>query len=597
MSVFGEARESAARSTWNTLTRKLLNFLWLFLADLVLVGIVVKTRVDGEALLRQPGVNEATLTLLLAKLDSGLAYMLAVTVIALSWNLWQILYLRRLIVKPVQAINHTFDEISRGDADFSRDLPLTGGNELRELALSYNRFAEKMRQVIGEVRTRSVRIAREATVMRLNVTATASEASQQGTMTEAVFNASSEATRAIEEVSNSAQMISRSTTQNLDSAKVSLVEMIDIASKVSAMSGKLGTFTVTVDNLSTRSASIKTIASLIKDIANQTNLLALNAAIEAARAGEQGRGFAVVADEVRKLAEKVNEATQEINLNVNGMLDLVRETQAENRIINADIAQTLDVVQKSAEQFEQMVKNFEATNEKLCNIAAAMEELTATNSQVHEHVTAISEISRKVTTEMQHADKSSRELSDATEGVQELVSRFKIGRGNFDYNVDVTRRFRDELQAAIERIHARGINVFDQNYVPFGNHRPQKYHVSYEKAYVAECQSILEKALGELKGGVYAVGVDTNGYLTAHNLKFSQPLTGDPKKDLIGNRTHRKFESPTELRAARNLTPLLLQTYARDTGELMCDLAMPIMIGGRHWGCVRVGCPAEAMLA
>ena len=75
-----------------------------------------------------------------------------------------------------------------------------------------------------------------------------------------------------------------------------------------------------------------------------------------------------------------------------------------------------------------------------------------------------------------------------------------------------------------------------------------------------------------------------------------KPLTGDPEKDLLGNRTCRKFENPSELRAARNTEPVLLQTYLRDTGEVLCDLAMPILIGGRHWGNVRVGMPAEALL-
>ena len=426
MSVFGEARESAARSTWNTLTRKLLNFLWLFLADLVLVGIVVKTRVDGEALLRQPGVNEATLTLLLAKLDSGLAYMLAVTVIALSWNLWQILYLRRLIVKPVQAINHTFDEISRGDADFSRDLPLTGGNELRELALSYNRFAEKMRQVIGEVRTRSVRIAREATVMRLNVTATASEASQQGTMTEAVFNASSEATRAIEEVSNSAQMISRSTTQNLDSAKVSLVEMIDIASKVSAMSGKLGTFTVTVDNLSTRSASIKTIASLIKDIADQTNLLALNAAIEAARAGEAGRGFAVVADEVRKLSERTALSTGEISRMVAAMQHSTGQAVAGVSQGVQLVDSSVDYAGQAGEAIARMRDMAQRVAKLVGEVAGALREQSSASTEVARKIEDIATQAEESNAIANETSRASGSMSATANGMQALVSRFKV---------------------------------------------------------------------------------------------------------------------------------------------------------------------------
>lgn len=92
------------------------------------------------------------------------------------------------------------------------------------------------------------------------------------------------------------------------------------------------------------------------------------------------------------------------------------------------------------------------------------------------------------------------------------------------------------------------------------------------------------------------MGVDINGYLVAHNAKFSQALTGDQQKDLVGNRTHRMFDSPTEIRSAKNTTPLLLQTYLRDTGELMCDISMPIYVGGVHWGAVRVGCQTAVLL-
>ena len=93
----------------------------------------------------------------------------------------------------------------------------------------------------------------------------------------------------------------------------------------------------------------------------------------------------------------------------------------------------------------------------------------------------------------------------------------------------------------------------------------------------------------------YAVGVNTDGYLSAHNLKFSRPLTGDDAQDLVGNRTCRKFENPGELRAARNTLPLLVRTYRRDTGEILCDLAMPIQVGGRLWGNVRVGCEMSVL--
>jgi len=225
-----------------------------------------------------------------------------------------------------------------------------------------------------------------------------------------------------------------------------------------------------------------------------------------------------------------------------------------------------------------------------------MEELSATNGQVHDSVTQIHSLSADVSKKMVESEKSALELAAATESVQELVSRFKIGRGIFDFNVDVTRGFRDALQARLEDMKARGINVFDRNYRPIPGTSPQKYSVSYEEAYMAECQRLLDETLEKVKGGVYAVAVDINGYLTAHNSRFSKPLTGNYETDLVGNRTRRKFEAPTELRAARNTQSILLQTYLRDTGELLCDMAMPIVVGGQHWGNVRVGCDSKAFL-
>ncbi len=596
MPAWSAMYEWVEKTFWSSLSKKLASFMLLSLVNLGYVLVWLDQKSAIAAALARGRVAPEVAESIHQALDGGLTIVLVLSGIALLWNIAQILYLRHLILHPVRSVISVFDEIAKGAGDFSQDMHITSHDEFRQMAESYNRFAAKMRQIISEIRKMSISIAREAVLVKSRVEETGRSARRQVDMTEQVFTASTEATLAIDEVSNSTQIISDSTSTNLESARISLREMQGIADKINVVGEKVLRFNQTVDDLSRRSASINQIAALIRDVADQTNLLALNAAIEAARAGEAGRGFAVVADEVRKLAERVNSASAEITGNIGGMLSLVGNTRAENEEINSDVQQTRVVVSRSAAHFEQMVGDFERTGVQLLHIASAMEELSATNNQVHENVTHIHTLSGDVARHMADSEERTGGLTLATEAVQELVSRFKIGDGAFDRIVDRSRELRDALQSQLEDMQRAGVDIFDRNYRPSGSSVPPKYKVAWGDEYTRRCQSYLEACLHAVPGCAYAVGVNVDGYLSAHNLKFSKPLTGDNGVDLVGNRTCRKFENPGELRAAKNTSPLLVRTYVRDTGELLCDIALPIVVAGRHWGNVRVGCGSNDLL-
>ena len=183
MSTFREIYESIEKTFWNSLTKKLFSFLFLFLLNGAYLLVWHDRRGAVEAVVAGAGAAPETLVAVAAAFDAGLYAMLGLTVLALCMMLAQILYLRHLIVRPIRVITTIFDEIARGEGDFSRDLPLTTHDELRDLAASYNRFAAKMREIIGKVRTMSVSIAREAVQVKLGVERSALDARRQGEMT------------------------------------------------------------------------------------------------------------------------------------------------------------------------------------------------------------------------------------------------------------------------------------------------------------------------------------------------------------------------------------------------------------------------------
>ena len=164
----------------------------------------------------------------------------------------------------------------------------------------------------------------------------------------------------------------------------------------------------------------------------------------------------------------------------------------------------------------------------------------------------------------------------------------------FDLQAEhLAEKCRNEIQDQFKLLLTGGkltvAQLFDTFYIPIPGTDPQKYHTQYDRLTDGILQPILDSYLDASRRFVFVVAVDHNGYLPTHNTRYSQPLTGDPAHDAVGNRTKRIFDDRTGLAAARNLEPYLLQRYSRDTGEVMTDLSVPIYIEGRHWGALRIG--------
>jgi methyl-accepting chemotaxis protein len=149
------------------------------------------------------------------------------------------------------------------------------------------------------------------------------------------------------------------------------------------------------------------------------------------------------------------------------------------------------------------------------------------------------------------------------------------------------------LSDAVDRGQIKLDDLFDSNYVPIPSTRPQKFHTKFDGFCDKLLPSLQEGVLDGNKDLAYSIACDRRGYVPTHNNRFCQPLTGDEKKDFVGNRTKRVFSDPVGKRCGDHELPFLLQTYRRDTGEIMHDISAPVYVKGRHWGGVRIGYRTE----
>lgn len=585
------------KSFFQTLSRKLAgNVFFLVLLQGISLLVLFRGKDALLALLSEAGVGSALLVKVQEALGDQLLLIGALYVISICAAVFAFFFLRFLIVRPIQMSIAHLGELGKGGGDLSVDIPAVTCDEIGDLARAYNAFVEKLREIISDIRRDGMGIAVESAKVAQRVGDSAQKAQEQELLAKTIVGSSDEATRAIEDSSGRLQHVTEATTRNLDTTRRSFRELLEVANKIGDVTSRLSAFQQEVEQLNGTSRSTEAIVSLIQDISDQTNLLALNAAIEAARAGEAGRGFAVVAEEVRKLADKVKNAAGEISQNIRSMTIQAQAVLKETESISSETSQTQTVIKRSSEEFRSMVDDFEASNSQLVQIATAMEELSATNLEVHGRISEIDGLSLDVSSRMSECGTSAGELNHITERLQSLVSQFRVGQGGFETTVERARVHRDRMAAKISELRRRGVNVFDTRYDSVAGSEPPKYRTAYTELFAQELQPLYDQALAEIDGALFALCVDCNGYAATHNKKFSKPPTGDPRVDLASSRDRRIFDDPTGLRAARNEKPILLQTYVRDTGEVMSDLSLPIVIDGKHWGALRVGVNPSAMM-
>jgi methyl-accepting chemotaxis protein len=344
--------------------------------------------------------------------------------------------------------------------------------------------------------------------------------------------------------------------------------------------------------LQEKARQIHVITEVINEIAARTNLLALNAAIEAAHAGEHGRGFAIVAGEVRQLAQRTKSATDDIGVMVK---EINKEAERAAGSMKTLAGKVMDAAQ-NVEQVHRLLENIERSatlsQTEIHQIAIASNDQAEATRVIAQGISSVRDSMLSTDADLPRVSQSAMVLSERAEVLFEAMTESDV-TSSHDQIRELSRTAAHEVGRIFEQAIAAGQiaqeALFDRTYTPIRNTNPQKHSTRFDAFTDRVLPQVQERLLESFPHLAYAGAVDNNGYFPTHNKKFSKPLTGDYETDLVNNRTKRIFNDRTGNRCGSNTKSFLLQTYKRDTGEVMHDLSAPIYVNGRHWGGFRIG--------
>lgn len=330
------------------------------------------------------------------------------------------------IARPLKQMVAMLDDIAQGEGDLTRRLTSDRADELGSIAKGFNTFLAKLQAMITQVVTsvQSVSDSSEHTAdiaIRTNI-----GVHKQMAEIDQVATAVHEMTATAQDVARNATQAAQAASHADQAAAQGMQIVRDTSNSIGVLAVEIGKAVGVVQTLAKDSENINAILTAIRGIAEQTNLLALNAAIEAARAGEQGRGFAVVADEVRNLAQKTQKATEEIQTMIQqlqqGTRDVVRVMEdSQNRT-----DESVQHAAKAAEALETITQAVSVINDMNTQIASAAEEQSAVADDINRNVINIGQVANEVAGGADESSAASADLTKLAEQQRRLINQFKV---------------------------------------------------------------------------------------------------------------------------------------------------------------------------
>jgi methyl-accepting chemotaxis protein len=386
----------------------------------VLLGAINKYQ---NQVAKKLGDDAAAISVRSARLERTIyALVIAGILLLVVWGLALVRSLSRALKSMISMVK----DLAEGEGDLTKRLEILTHDELGDLAQGFNTFLDKIHEIISQVAGTAEQVASASEELSASATLQAQGADTQTDQATQVATAMQQMSSTVQQVSENCARAAEASRRAAETAREGGVVVEQALTQMRSIAESVGGTTKKMGELGRSSDQIGRIAGVIDDIADQTNLLALNAAIEAARAGEQGRGFAVVADEVRKLAERTTTATKEIA----GMIQTIQEgTRGAVKAMEAGSQQVEEGVTSTAragESLQQIISMSEEVGSMITHIATAATEQSGATIDINRSMDQIAQLVRGSAEAAQQSAKACQDLSELALDLQNMVRSFKL---------------------------------------------------------------------------------------------------------------------------------------------------------------------------